>query len=102
MFADELDRLAALHSSGKLSDDEYARAKARVLGDGGAALSIPPAVNGLRRSRNERWFGGVCGGLSRSTSLEPWAWRLLFVAAAFVGGCGVLAYLLLWIFVPLE
>ena len=33
MFADDLDRLSALHSNGKLSDEEFARAKSRVLGD---------------------------------------------------------------------
>ena len=30
--ADELSKLASLHDSGKLSDEEYAKAKARVVG----------------------------------------------------------------------
>ncbi len=30
--ADQLDKLASLHDSGKLSDDEYAQAKAKVVG----------------------------------------------------------------------
>lgn len=30
--ADQLDKLAALHTSGKLSDEEYATAKAKVIG----------------------------------------------------------------------
>ncbi|MGB7878208.1 MAG: SHOCT domain-containing protein [Ilumatobacteraceae bacterium] len=30
--ADQLDKLAALHTSGKIDDAEYAAAKAKVLG----------------------------------------------------------------------
>lgn len=90
----ELERLAELHRSGRLSDDEYARAKASVLGNGQAA-----GVS-LRRSRSDRWFGGVCGGIARITGLASWIWRLAFVALAVCAGTGLLAYLLLWIFVP--
>lgn len=101
MFADDLDRLASLHSNGKLSDEEYSRAKERVLG-ADAASDAMSAVNGLRRSRLNRWIGGVCGGLARSTGLEAWGWRLLFVVGTLCSGVGALAYLLLWIFVPSE
>ena len=109
MFAEELDRLAALHSQGKLSDDEYQRAKERVLG--GAAKSAGPAsagaplnaaINQLRRSREDRWIGGVCAGLGRITGLEAWIWRLIFTLMLLCGGAGVIAYLLMWIFVPSE
>ncbi len=103
MFADDLDhldRLAALHANGKLSDEEFAHAKSRVLG--GERPEPVAAVNGLRRSRSDRWIGGVCGGLARSTGLEAWGWRLLFVLGLFLSGCSLLAYALLWIFVPSE
>jgi phage shock protein C len=107
MFADDLDRLAALHGNGKLSDEEFTRAKARVL-DGKTAETADPvepvaAFNRLRRSSANRWFAGVCGGLARSTGLEAWGWRLIFVLATlFAGGLGLLAYALLWIFVPRD
>lgn len=100
MFADDLDRLSALHSNGKLSDEEFANAKARVLG--GDKPEAMAAVNGLRRSRSNRWIGGVCGGLARSTGLEAWGWRLLFVLGLLLSGCSLLVYALLWIFVPSE
>ncbi len=100
MFADDLARLAALHSSHSLSDAEFIQAKARVLG--GQAAEPASAVNGLRRSRSDRWVGGVCGGLGRATGLESWAWRLIFVLGLFLSGCSLLAYALLWIFVPIE
>ena len=98
MFADDLDRLAALHSNGKLSDEEFTRAKGRVLG--GAAAEPLEAVNGLRRSRSDRWLGGVCAGLGAATGLETWIWRLLFTVLALFGGTGLVVYILLWIFVP--
>ena len=103
--ADDLSRLADLHRSGALTDAEYARAKARVLEEGGAAGSDVPlvtAVNRLRRSRDDRWVGGVCGGLARLTGVQAWVWRLLAVLLALWGGSGLVAYVLLWIFIPSD
>lgn len=101
---DDLSRLADLHRNGQLSDEEFAQAKARVLNE--RALRDQPALvgalNGLRRSRSDRWLGGVCSGLAQTTGLAPWLWRLAFVLFTFFGGAGLLVYLLLWIFVPAE
>jgi phage shock protein PspC (stress-responsive transcriptional regulator) len=101
-ISEEIGRLGELHQRGTLSDDEFARAKARVL-DGATRVPPPPggaAINSLRRSRTDRWIGGVCGGLAAATGLEAWLWRLAFTLLALCGGTGVLAYVLLWIFVP--
>ena len=106
--ADELNKLADLHARGVLNDEEFATAKARVLGgQAQAASSVPPAqtvhaVNSLRRARIDRWLGGVCGGIARSTGLDSWIWRLIFVVLFLAFGSGVLLYILLWIFVPEE
>lgn len=103
-MSDELARLGELHQKGVLSDDEFARAKARVLNGtatpppgGSAALS---ALNALRRSRDDRWLGGVCGGLGDFTGVASWAWRLMFTLLMLCAGTGVLVYILMWIFVP--
>jgi phage shock protein C len=103
-LSDELERLGALQQRGVLSEDEFRAAKARVLADAGRDRSGPAvaALNRLRRSRSERWLGGVCGGLSQVLGLAPWLWRLTFVLLALCAGTGFLAYLLLWIFVPEE
>lgn len=100
--ADEIAKLHRLKESGALSEDEFAAAKARLLREPSAAgTSVSSAaINGLRRSRNDRWLGGVCGGIARMTGVESWIWRLLWVLMALFGGVGVLAYLLCWIFVP--
>ena len=105
-LADELQRLDELRQRGVLSDEEFQRAKARVLqGEPDAPRSSLPAVqaiNRLRRSRTDRWVGGVCGGLASATGLQAWAWLCMFALLLLAGGTGVLFYLLLWIFVPDE
>ena len=76
--SDELNRLAELHQRGALSDDEFTRAKSRLLnGEGYSAANPLPgdgsflsAINALRRSRSDRWIGGVCGGIARMTGLS--------------------------------
>lgn len=103
--ADELGKLGELHQRGVISDDEFARAKARVLSGAAAAGADARAlagVNALRRSRADRWIGGVCGGIARATGMASWVWRIVFTALALCGGSGLLIYVLLWIFVPLA
>lgn len=101
---DDLIRLAELHRSGALSDEEFAHAKARLLQTPAAPPGSPlvGAVNALRRSRGDRWIGGVCGGIARATGVQAWIWRLVTVLLALWGGSGVLIYVLLWIFVPQD
>ena len=108
MIADEIKRLHELHEAGVLSDAEYEQAKARVLNGVGAAGatkgdgSLSGEINSLRRSRTDRWLGGVCGGLAVASGVESWVWRLVFVLFSLTFGFGFVIYLLLWIFVPEE
>jgi phage shock protein PspC (stress-responsive transcriptional regulator) len=107
--SDELGKLGDLHGRGILSNEEFARAKARVLNGSPPPGTVPQgqapivrAINGLRRSRDDRWLGGVCGGIGLSTGIAAWLWRLVFSILALCGGAGLVTYVLLWIFVPLE
>lgn len=97
-LSDEIAKLQQLHQDGVLSESEFARAKAQVLG----TAPLHPPVDTLRRSRSDRWLGGVCGGIARLTGVESWVWRLLWAFLVFFGGVGLLAYALCWIFVPDE
>lgn len=100
-LAEEIGRLHTLHRDGALNDDEFARAKARLLDEAPPpGVPLQAALNAWRRSRQERWVAGVCGGLAATTGVAVWFWRLLFAALVFCGGAGVILYLLLWIFVP--
>ncbi len=101
-LADELARLEEMRSRGALSDDEFRRAKERLLGGATSDIPVGDAVNRLRRSRGDRWIAGLCGGLAVVTGVESWIWRLIAAVLALFGGTGVLLYILLWIFVPEE
>ena len=56
----------------------------------------------LRRSRTEKMIGGVCGGLGEYFNVDPTIIRVLWVVITLLGGAGVIAYLILWIVMPLE
>ena len=103
-LADELTRLEELKGRGALTEAEFQRAKARLLDGPPSPPDIPAvaAISRWRRSRSDRWIGGVCGGLAVITGIESWIWRLILFTLALFGGTGVLLYLLLWIFVPNE
>ena len=103
--SDELGKLGDLHQRGILSDEEFERAKARVLnGMPASARTSPPvnALNQLRRSLSDRWLGGVCGGIAQVTGMPSWVWRLIFTFGLVFAGTGLALYILLWILVPQE
>ncbi|MES2756264.1 MAG: PspC domain-containing protein [Pseudomonadota bacterium] len=108
--SDEIKRLHELHLAGALTDAEFERAKAKALGTGSVNLDKPSSagddlvaeIGALRRSRTDRWLGGVCGGLGKASGMESWIWRLVFVLFSLTFGFGLLIYLLMWIFVPEE
>jgi phage shock protein C len=57
----------------------------------------------LRRSRNNRIFAGVCGGLADFFGIKAFWFRLAFLIALIPGGVpGFLLYLLLWLIIPNE
>ena len=105
-MSEELEKLSQLHAEGRLSDEEFTSAKRRVIDAVATPYTkptpTPNALQQLNRSLTERWIGGVCGGLAQATAIPTWAWRILFVLAIFLHGLGILMYLLMWIFVPLE
>ncbi len=59
-------------------------------------------LHALRRSRADRWLGGMCSGRSPPTGLPAWLCRLIFLSLVLCGGTGLMLYVLLWILVPRE
>jgi phage shock protein C len=57
---------------------------------------------GLYRSRKDRVFGGVAGGIAHSLNADPAIVRLIFALLVIVAGGGLLLYLILWIAIPEE
>lgn len=56
----------------------------------------------LMRTQNDRVIGGVCGGIGNYLDVDPTIIRLVFVLLAFLGGNGVLIYLILLLVIPPE
>ena len=57
----------------------------------------------LRRSRRNRVFLGVCGGLAEFFGINSFWIRLAFLIALIPGGVpGLLLYTILWLIIPLE
>jgi phage shock protein PspC (stress-responsive transcriptional regulator) len=68
--------------------------------EGSAAEAQPPRR--LRRSSSDRVLLGVAGGFGRYFAIDPVIFRIGFAISVFFGGLGVLAYLLLALFVPTD
>jgi DNA-binding NarL/FixJ family response regulator/phage shock protein PspC (stress-responsive transcriptional regulator) len=62
----------------------------------------PPEPKRLTRSGSDAVIGGVASGLGRYFGLDPLLFRIGFVALSFAGGIGLVAYLLLLVFVPTD
>ena len=57
----------------------------------------------LTRSRDEKWLGGVCGGIAAYTGIETNIIRLVVTIGTVLGaGSLVLAYIAAWILIPSE
>lgn len=56
----------------------------------------------LRRSPDDYWVGGVCGGLGEHTPLPSWVWRVMCAMLFTAFGIGFFVYFLLWVCLPEE
>jgi phage shock protein PspC (stress-responsive transcriptional regulator) len=56
----------------------------------------------LYRSESDRMIAGVASGLGAYLGIDATVIRLAFVLLSFLGGSGILAYLVMWVIVPAE
>lgn len=56
----------------------------------------------LQKSENGRMICGVCAGIAEYFSIDPTLVRLAWVIFGFLGGSGVLAYIIAAIIIPGE
>ena len=55
----------------------------------------------LTRSTDEKWLGGVCGGLAEYTGLDVNLVRLAVAVATVLGvGSLIIAYVVAWVIMP--
>lgn len=57
-------------------------------------------VKKLFRDGESRALGGVCSGLASYFGTDTTVIRLLFVLSIFLGGAGIIVYIILWIITP--
>ncbi len=107
-LADQLQKLQALREQGALTEEEFTLAKKRLIeaiGGESPRRDAPAAgssLHQLKRSWRDKWIGGVCGGIAELSGVPSWAWRIFFVLTVLLNGLGIVLYLLLWIFLPLQ
>jgi phage shock protein PspC (stress-responsive transcriptional regulator) len=65
-------------------------------------MSDSAPIKRLYRSRSDKVIGGVSGGIGRYMGVDPVIIRIIFLASVFLGGSGLLAYLIAWILIPEE
>jgi phage shock protein PspC (stress-responsive transcriptional regulator) len=54
----------------------------------------------LYLSNADRKIGGVCGGLGEYFDVDPTVLRVIFLISCFLGGLGLIVYLVMWLVVP--
>jgi phage shock protein C len=55
----------------------------------------------LTRSRDDKWIGGVCGGIAAYTGLDANLIRLVVAVVTVLGaGSLLVAYVIAWILIP--
>ena len=52
------------------------------------------------RSTSNRKLAGVCGGIGDYFNIDPLLVRIGFVMLAWIGGGGLMIYILLWLLAP--
>lgn len=67
----------------------------RIVDEGGTQ-----EVKKLYRSTENRMIAGVAGGVAEYFSVDPVLIRLLWVLSIFIGGSGLLVYILAWLIIP--
>ena len=60
------------------------------------------AYNGkrLHKSESDKKLCGVCGGIAEYFDIDPTLVRLVWVIITFMGGAGILAYIIAAIIIP--
>ncbi len=67
---------------------------------GSETLEDDKTVKKLFRNTDDQVLGGVASGISSYFGIDPVVMRVIFVVSIFIGGAGLIAYIVLWIITP--
>lgn len=56
----------------------------------------------IYRSKSDKIFGGVCGGISEYFDIDSSLVRIVAILLLLINGFGLLAYVLAWIIIPVA
>ena len=56
----------------------------------------------LYRSSKDSVLAGVCGGIGEYFNIDPVIVRIVWIVVTFIGGAGILGYLIAWVIIPKE
>ena len=65
-------------------------------------FSWPSAKRPFARYSADKKIGGVCGGVARYFDLDSSLVRAIWLLCVLLAGTGLLAYVVLWIAMPLD
>lgn len=65
-------------------------------------INTEAKITKLYRSKSDRIFAGICGGLGDYFGIDSTLFRILFVLLMLGGGAGIILYIVLWILIPEE
>ena len=54
----------------------------------------------LAKIKQDKMVAGICSGFAYSLGIPAWIMRIVAVVLVMASGVGILAYLLLWVFMP--
>ena len=63
-------------------------------------LEEDKTVKKLFRNGDDKVLGGVSSGIASYFGIDPVVMRVIFVVSIFIGGAGLIAYIVLWIITP--
>jgi phage shock protein C len=66
------------------------------------AFQQPLEKRRFARSSGDKKIAGVCAGVARYFDLDSSLVRALWLLCVLLGGCGLIAYVVLWIVMPLD
>lgn len=97
---DEITQAPSLVDKGKSSEHtEFDKIKTDESSDRMAQISNSTAKK-LNRSTNNKWIGGVCGGLGEYSGVPPMIYRIIWVILSVIIWPVALAYPIVTYFMP--
>lgn len=68
----------------------------------GKGIKMNNEMKKLMKSKSNKTICGVCGGIGNYLNVDPTVIRLLWIVFSFLGGSGILAYVIAAIIMPEE